>query len=740
MSQLTKYDVTVNITAHKETYYLFRTLKSILAMLELAKAEKITTIVQIHLDNADPVTEKIANDFAKENKDCVIYANHFGDASASRNFLIDKTSSKYILFVDGDDLFTENFICEAFKVAEQFGHPCIVSAEDIIKFGDAVDPYIFRVESTVDKPGIKSALFEMNLYISQNLVTTEIFKACKYEPNMGNYGFEDWHWNTKAIYEGYEFLVAKDTVFFYRQKPHSRSLLKRNVNDNTVVRPTPLFNPDFFAKLHHDRYIPSNVLNNTAIVASRRLSKIIPRSSLPYRVARKFYHLAKNTIVAKSTSALPSSDELELGYAPGAVKENLWAKMNQIDPAVRLDAALKSRLELGLYAHQHALATTYRMFCETYGEDGFTDVIFVPWINRGGADLAMLDLARELARTKGRVLIITTNGIDSQWADKARAIPGVVFLQSHDSIFKHLDHINIKLFFLRLIQNWNISSMTIMNSAIGFELVERFGYAIRDTGCRIVVHNYAFPVSDGQIVDAFPALSTSLDHIDAIVTDSDFHRNEIYDIYGFELDKIVEIPLMIDSGLEEKTSKPTNRILFANRIAREKQPQVAIEVAKILQDRGIFLDIYGARDDHFCKEIHFDQLVSDTPNVEYKGLFSTSKELKFNDYDICFMPSLYEGTPRILLESVKSGLYVVCSDVGGMPETIASEVSGVVLGSDSQPIDYANAISAYYDNANVQKLEVRRKANRVVIEKHSDVTYARLVASIYRSDRSNAHD
>jgi glycosyltransferase involved in cell wall biosynthesis len=748
-----EYSISLNVTAHKEGYYLFRTLKSVVAMCSVAESAGISILIQIHLDKPDHLTAKIANEFIEKTENSKLYINHFGDPSASRNFLISKTNTKYALFVDGDDLFTENFIKSAYDTAENFKRPCVVSAEDIVKFDESVDICVFREESTIDNPGIKSAEFEMNLFISQNFVSTEILHACAYEPNKGNYGFEDWHWNTKVLSEGYEFLVAKDTVFFYRQKPAHKSVLKRNVNSNTVIRPTSLFDPKFFVTLPHDKYIPvqdeaiaSNTLENSFKIKIRTLlGKTMSYESFFFRVLRKNYRIArrvykstKRSIVNVEENDRSIKDEYEQPYELNAAKKALWAKMNAIEPVIRVDDTLIHNLKLIRYAHRHSLATTYYKFCEEYGEEGFTDVIFVPWINAGGADLAMLDLARELVQNGGRVLILTTTGIESQWAEKARAIPGVVFIQSHDSIFRHLDHINIKLFFLRLIQNWKISSMTVMNSSIGFELIERFSHTIKDTGCRIIVHNYAFPVLNGQIVDAFPSLTKSLDQIDTIIVDSQFHRKEIHDIYGVDLDKIIEVPLTIADALKVKSSQSTRRVLFANRIAREKQPQIAIAAAKLLENDGIKLDIYGARDEAFCSEVQFDGLISDTNNVLYKGTFSTSKELDFDQYDICFMPSLYEGTPRIVLESVRAGLYIVCSNTGGMPEVVTSPHSGVVLPTAASATEYADAIRNYYSNEELQDLSQRKKANKNTIKRHSDEFYANCIKDIYRKNLKEA--
>jgi glycosyltransferase involved in cell wall biosynthesis len=231
----------------------------------------------------------------------------------------------------------------------------------------------------------------------------------------------------------------------------------------------------------------------------------------------------------------------------------------------------------------------------------------------------------------------------------------------------------------------------------------------------------------------------SLEHVDIFVTDSQFHKDEVHEIYGVELEKIIELPLKISDDLQQKTSLPKRRILFANRISREKQPQMAISVAALLEDAGINIDIFGAKDEVYCAEIIFDTLVENASNVDYKGLFSTSEELAFDNYDICFMPSLYEGTPRIVLESIKAGLFIVCSDVGGMPESVVSGVSGVVLPRGSSAQRYADAILNYYHTPALQNLTKRKIANSAVIKKHSDEAYINIVRSIYKLEKKDTY-
>ena len=760
-SMKSKVDVTVNITAHKEGYYLHKTVKSALQACAYAeRLGKVRAIIQINLDNPDELTESIAVLAAAKHKTIKLYRNAFGDLSASRNFLISKTTSPYSLFWDGDDLFTENFIYVAFCTAEEYAKPCIVSAQHIIKFSDKIDPRIHVIESTVAKPEIKSALFETNLFISQNLVSTEIYKKCKYESNNANYGFEDWHWNTKSINAGYEFLVAVDTVFFYRQKPDDKSLLKQQTTSNTVIRKTSLFKPEKFHTLPHTHYErPVEKIEDDAPryenpfkqKARSVLKELLGDSSILYRAAGWHYRKSQkilSPVIHRARTRVDSSlhqiaeENIEDHFATvreysyemtPSTKLNL-INANAIEPLLYFDDAVLSGLHEYKYTFEHSLASAYYQFCKAHVKKKFTDIIFIPWINRGGADLAMLDLARTLAQNGRSVLLITTSGLDSQWYKEATSIRGVTLIQSHDEIFNSLDHLNIKLLFLRIIQNWSIKTVTVMNSAIGFELLNRYGKAIKDAGCKTIAHNYAFPQNNGQVIEAFPPFSASLEYVDTVITDSIVHKNKIREVYGYPESSTITVPLPMTESVTIKSNSLTRKILFANRFAREKQPQIAIETLSILEKENITMDMFGTRDEAFCNQVGIDSLLELAPNINYRNSFEGSKNLKFDEYDICFLPSLYEGIPRICLDAIKANIFIVCTDVGGLPEIIKHGVNGYILDPASTASDFAAAIQLYYDSEDMQDLEKRKKHNMKVISKHSTANYKDLIKNIYRSD------
>lgn len=748
--------VAVNITTHTEGYYLHKTLKSVAAAVSRAEENNITCYVNINLDNPDEITKMIANEFKLVGK-VTRYVNQFGDLASSRNFLIEKSKSDYVLFWDGDDLFTENFIVEAVEAAEEYGRPCVVSAENIIKFGKQIDTSIFRPGSTTQHSSIKTALFETNLYISQNLVSREILDHCKYQPNRKGYGFEDWHWNTQVVALGYEFLVAANTSFFYRQKPDDQSLLKKSLNESFILRKTPLFNPDNFIKLPHRPYHPepedtqeaslddSVYVNRFRVEMSRVLIRLFGGNGLIYRSLRHLYRSLRfilspilHQVRIHTGGSIPVVNSMHTDQALSAThyvtetEFEQWKRLNQIEPLIFFDQGVVSELTDYEYRFEHRMATAYYEICSRYGKNGITELFFMPWLNPGGADLAMLDAASALASAGKKILIVTTSGCPSSWASKVAELRNVELLELHDGVFDGLDTAYKELLLIRLIQNWNINTITIMNSAVGFELLSKYGATLRDVGCRVVVHSFAMPKIDDMLHEPFPHLADAISYIDRVIVDSNAHRQVLLEIYGMSPDRIIKIPLAMTEGLKEKKTKVAkNRILYANRLAREKRPDVAIRTASILAPTGVQMSMYGSIDHEYANEIGLAKLLEDSSNVEYLGIFDGTKNFDFDSYDICFIPSIYEGIPRIVLDSIKANLYIIGCDVGGMSEVVDSPVTGVLLDSNSSPQDFADAIKKYYSDKSNLDLALRKKMNRGAITEHSKANQESMIVKVY---------
>jgi len=725
-----EHDVTINVTAHNEGTYLQKTLRSVHACVDYARHRGLENIeVNLHLDNPDTLTESIGREFLTKIPNFSVHRNSFGDLSISRNHLIDVSSGKYIMFFDGDDLFFENFVYEAFLQAEKASEPRVYSAHYVASFADAVDPNLLEMESTTGNPFRKTTMFVANPFASQNFVHSEIYKNVRYVSPGANYGFEDWHWNTRVIAAGYDFQTVPGTIHFYRRKPGIASMLNRQ--SGTVILPTSLFQPQTFREFVCRPITDSAPeTSSPAVDAVKRAANIVrgrlDKQGIAFRTLRLPYRAARKIRTAMRYSVPDQVNSLLLD--DGQIQH--WRNLARIEPLIRPTDELRDRLTSFTYGDENAVVSSYHELCRRYGDQGFDELIVVPWIRMGGADLAMIDLVTALAACGRRPLVIATLDAESTWKERLEAIGGVGFVERHVELAGLSDD-QLCLLILRIVQNWGISTVTIMNSTIGFEAAAGFR-GVLGREARIVVHSYVNPVDDdGLPIEAFPPFARAIPYFDAVITDSEAQIKFLHDTYGIPSSIMQKVHLKTTDARRNKTSDPTFRILFPNRVAREKQPEVAIEVAERLQALGVEMDMFGERDEHYCGEIDFDGRVERAVNVNYCGKFDGVENMDFDRYDICFLPSTYEGIPRIIVDSIKANLFIVCTRVGGLAEVVTDGVNGFIIDDPRAVDDYVERIVEYYRSPALQDLEQRRIHTKELLDLHAEATYRSRIASLY---------
>jgi glycosyltransferase involved in cell wall biosynthesis len=99
-------------------------------------------------------------------------------------------------------------------------------------------------------------------------------------------------------------------------------------------------------------------------------------------------------------------------------------------------------------------------------------------------------------------------------------------------------------------------------------------------------------------------------------------------------------------------------------------------------------------------------------NVEFLGLQSDVFGF-LNQADIFILPSLWEGMPISLIEAMATGLPVVATGVGGVPDMIEHEVSGLIVDINEELI--AASLINLIENEHLRKnygLLARQEADR----------------------------
>lgn len=132
----------------------------------------------------------------------------------------------------------------------------------------------------------------------------------------------------------------------------------------------------------------------------------------------------------------------------------------------------------------------------------------------------------------------------------------------------------------------------------------------------------------------------------------------------------------------------TGTILFAGRLVKEKGVHVLLDAMRLLQERGIAARCLvvgstrfgGSKPDNYVRKLQRNA----PSNVEFLG-YKSGAELAqiFRDSDIYAAPSVWNDPfPLAILEALASGLPVVASRRGGMPEAF-KDGGGILVNSGS---------------------------------------------------------
>lgn len=226
-------DISVVITAHREGVIVGATARSAVEAIKHVQDTLGKTVeVIVILDRADDMTCAILTrglgGIAR------IVETDEGDPGQARNRGTDHARGEYICFLDGDDLWSYNWLAEAYRLVEQ--RPDVVAHSHCnIVFGREKNIW-WHIDS-------EGPLFDPNYLEWANywdvmaFARTEIYRRFRFFPNdlKTGFGHEDWHWNCVTIAAGIAHKPVANTMHFKRRREGSVSAI---VNERLgTVRP-----------------------------------------------------------------------------------------------------------------------------------------------------------------------------------------------------------------------------------------------------------------------------------------------------------------------------------------------------------------------------------------------------------------------------------------------------------------------------------------------------------------------
>jgi len=307
-----------------------------------------------------------------------------------------------------------------------------------------------------------------------------------------------------------------------------------------------------------------------------------------------------------------------------------------------------------------------RVYAEAWDEvagQRFTHILIGPWVARGGADLGILHHLEQLTVSPDvRVLLITTENAPSPWM--GRVGPSVSKLEL-GAIACDLAFDDVVIVLTRLILQLQPDVIHVINSRAAWEMIARHGLAVRQFS-RIYASLYCDDRSpDGAVTGyARTYLRNCIAHLDKVICDNSIIPQQWCRDFGISEDKfaVVYFPVKLPEIPVFSPLPGVKRVLWAGRFAAQKNPGLLASIAA--QTPDVQYDVYGADSSHGIK---FPK------NVEIKGFFEEFERLPHAEYGCYLNTSLWDGLPNVLLEATASGLPIVSTAVGGIPDFLNHE-------------------------------------------------------------------
>lgn len=347
-----------------------------------------------------------------------------------------------------------------------------------------------------------------------------------------------------------------------------------------------------------------------------------------------------------------------------------------------------------------------------------TIFLLVPFLMVGGAERLLSGLVAALTSNGWRVVVVATEifngkfGSSKKWFEKSTTevyeLPNFL---SQDEYLDYFDYLMLSR-----------SPHFILNAGSNFfyNNTEVFRKKYSETIFADILFN---------LVGHVAAHLKNRDFFDLALCESD----EVFEWYlknewpvskikkllsGVDLEALA--PLVNKSILTNLSIAANDFVVgFSGRLSIEKAPDIFLEIAKLSDSTNLHFIMTGAGPmelDLVSKISHF------SPNIKFTflGLVDNISDYVAS-YDVLVLPSRADGRPLVVMEALASGVPVIATNVGALPELVVDGVNGYII-PDLDPINFYKKIKLL---ANSKELHFKMKKNsRIFAEQNFDAKKA----------------
>lgn len=189
----------------------------------------------------------------------------------------------------------------------------------------------------------------------------------------------------------------------------------------------------------------------------------------------------------------------------------------------------------------------------------------------------------------------------------------------------------------------------------------------------------------------------SYELVDMYICPSEFFRKKLIE-FGIAVNKTVHIPNFIDIKEFEPCYEAEDYFVYMGRLSEEKGISTLIEAMNEVKASKLYVLGSGHLEVELMKQVKDSKL----DNVEFLG-FKTGEELEniIRKSKFVVIPSIcYENCPMSVIEAMAYGKSVIGSNIGGIPELIQDEITGLIFKSGDKN-DLASKINYLLNNPRI---------------------------------------
>ena len=214
-------DLTATIVAHEEGPLAGLSFHNLLDGVGAARAAGLSVEVLVVLDNPDAATAEMFEGAAEQG--ARVLETSYGDHGLVRNHVAAEAAGEYLAFLDGDDLWTENWLLEAHRLCRTDPGRVIAHPEVNWFFGQASYLY-FLPDQTDPRFDALAHIRFANPWDAMCMAPTAAYRDHPHSKRSIDEGFayDDWHFNMETLAAGFVHRVARETIVFKRRRSGSQ--------------------------------------------------------------------------------------------------------------------------------------------------------------------------------------------------------------------------------------------------------------------------------------------------------------------------------------------------------------------------------------------------------------------------------------------------------------------------------------------------------------------------------------